>query len=56
MAQNKKRKPAAKGKTPPKFQPKRRKTFSEKVFVVLGILIALSMIVSLIVNFIPHAG
>lgn len=55
MSSNKRRKPTSKGKTQPKFQPKRRKTFSERVFVVLGIIIALSMIVSLIVNFIPHA-
>ncbi len=54
MAQNKRRKPVSKGKTAPKFQPKKRKTFSEKVFVVLGVIIALSMIVSLIVNFIPQ--
>lgn len=54
MAEKKKK--VATGKTPPKFQPKRRKTMSEKVFVALGIVIALSMIVSLIVNFIPHAG
>ncbi len=53
MAQNKKRKPAAKGKTQPKFQPKRRKTFSEKVFMVMGVIIALSMIAALIVNFAP---
>ena len=53
MAEKKKK---VTGKTPPKFQPKRRKTFSEKVFVALGIIIALSMIVSLIVNFIPKAG
>ena len=56
MAANKRKKTVARGKTPPKFQPKRKKTFSEKVFVVLGIIIALSMLVSLIVNFIPHAG
>jgi cell division protein FtsL len=54
MAEKKKK--VATGKTPPKFQPKRRRSFSEKVFVVLGIIIALSMIVSLIVNFIPKAG
>ncbi len=53
MAQAKKRKPVSRGKTPPKFQHKRRKTFSEKVIIVLGIVIALSMVVSLIVNFIP---
>lgn len=56
MATGKKRKPVQ-GRTPPKFQPKKRKTFSEKVFLVLGIIIALSMIVSLISSFIPtHAG
>lgn len=54
MAEKKKK--VATGKTPPKFQPKRRKTMSEKVFVALGIVIALSMIISLIVNFIPQAG
>jgi len=53
MAQNRKRKRVAKGKTPPKFQPKRRKTFSEKAFIVMGVIIALSMIAALIVNFAP---
>lgn len=54
MAEKKKKR--ATGKTPPKFQPKRRRTMSEKIFVILGIIIALSMIVSLIVNFIPQSG
>jgi len=54
MANAKKRTLPPKGKTKPKFQHKRAKTFSEKVFIVMGILIALSMIASLIVNFIPH--
>ena len=55
MAQAKKRKPVSKGKTPPKFQPKRKKTFSEKTMVVLGLIIALSMIVALIASFGSHS-
>ena len=56
MASKKKRKPISKGKTKPKFQPKRKRTFSEKAFMVVGIIIALSMILGLIVNFIPQIG
>ncbi len=33
---------------------RRRRTFSEKVLMVLGILIALSMILSLVINFVPN--
>jgi hypothetical protein len=32
---------------------KRKRSFSEKVFLVLGIMIAISMILSLFVTFIP---
>jgi hypothetical protein len=32
---------------------RRRRTFSEKVIIVLGIIIALSMILSLVVSFAP---
>jgi len=39
-----------KGKTAPTFQRKRRKTFSEKATIVLGIVIALSMVLALVVN------
>ncbi len=46
MAEKKKK--MATGTTPPKFQPKRRKTVSAKVFVVFGIIIALSMLGALI--------
>jgi hypothetical protein len=49
-----KKKKIATGKTPPKFQPKRRRTMSEKIFVVLGIIIALSMVLALVVSFAPQ--
>jgi cell division protein FtsL len=46
----KRRKPRAKGKTPPTFQRKRKRSFSEKAILVLGIIIAVSMILALVVN------
>jgi hypothetical protein len=49
-----KKKKMATGKTPPKFQPKRRRTMSEKIFMVLGIIIALSMVLALVVSFAPQ--
>jgi hypothetical protein len=49
MANTKKKR--ATGKTPPKFQPKRKKTFSEKAFVVLGVIIVLSMIAGTVSQF-----
>jgi cell division protein FtsL len=51
MAATKQKKRRAQGKTPPTFQRKRKKTFSEKAIMVLGIIIALSMILALISNF-----
>ncbi len=36
-----------------KVAKKRKRTFSEKVLMVLGVIIALSMILSLIVSFVP---
>jgi cell division protein FtsL len=51
MANSRKRRQAkTKGKTAPTFQRKRRRTFSEKATIVLGILIALSMVLALVVN------
>ncbi len=47
--QRKKREPLSKGPTQPKFKPKRNRTFSERAFIILGILIALSMVLSLFV-------
>ncbi len=37
---------------------RRKRTFSEKVILVLGVIIAISMILSLVVSFAPisHAG
>lgn len=35
---------------------KRKRTFSEKVILVLGVVIALSMLLSLLVNFVPQAA
>ena len=52
MAEKKKK--LATGKTPPRFQPKRRRTFSEKVFMILGIIIALSMVIALFASFAPQ--
>lgn len=50
--QKRRREPAPKGPTQPKFQPKKGRTFSEKAFIVLGIIIALSMVLSLfIINY-----
>lgn len=50
--QRKKRAGTNKGLTQPKFKPKRKRTFSEKAFLVLGILIAISMVLSLFaINF-----
>ncbi|MCB8920837.1 MAG: hypothetical protein H6662_04560 [Ardenticatenaceae bacterium] len=50
MAKQKKRRTSvSKGPTQPKFKPKHGRTFSEKAFIVLGIVIALSMILSLFV-------
>lgn len=46
----KRRKPRPKGKTTPTFQRKRKKTFTEKATIILGIIIALSMILALVVN------
>jgi cell division protein FtsL len=46
----KRRKPKPKGKSAPTFQRKKRRTFSEKAMIVLGILIALSMVVALVAN------
>jgi len=40
----------ARGKTPPTFQRKRTRSFTEKATIVLGIIIALSMILALVVN------
>jgi len=37
-----------------KSSRKRRRTFSEKVLMVLGVIIALSMILSLVINFVPQ--
>jgi len=37
-----------------KSSRRRRRTFSEKVLMVLGIIIALSMILSLVINFVPN--
>ncbi len=37
-----------------KSSRRRRRTFSEKVLMVLGIIIALSMIMSLVINFVPN--
>ena len=51
----KRRKPKSKGKTPPVFQKKRRRTFSEKVFMILGILIAISMVLALFASYGSHA-
>lgn len=54
MSKQKKRREAPpKGPTPPKFQPKKGRTFSEKAFIVLGIIIALSMVLSLFVMNFP---
>ena len=47
MPKAKPRKPKSKGKTAPRFQRKRRRTTSEKVFMVFGIIIALSMVLAL---------
>jgi len=50
-AARKKRKSKAKGiKTPPTFQKRRNRSFTEKATIVLGIIIALSMILALVVN------
>jgi cell division protein FtsL len=50
MAAPKRRKPKSKGKTTPTFQRKRKKSFSEKTIMILGIIIALSMVLALVVN------
>lgn len=54
--QRRKRKNQGSGPTQPKFKPKRSRSVSEKVFLVLGILIALSMVLSLFVMNIPLGG
>ncbi len=53
MAKQRKRREApVKGPTPPKFRPKQGRSATEKAFIVVGIIIALSMILSLfVVNF-----
>lgn len=38
-----------------KVARKRRRTFSEKVLMVLGVVIALSMVLSLIISFVPNS-
>ncbi len=54
MAKQRKRREApSKGPTPPKFIPKKGRSFSEKAFIVLGILIAISMVLSLFVMNFP---
>ncbi len=53
---NKRRKPKSKGKTAPTFQKKRNRTFTEKATIVLGIIIALSMILALVVNIGGNGG
>ncbi len=54
MAKQRKRRDASsKGPTQPKFKPKKGRTFSEKAFIVLGVIIALSMILSLFVMNFP---
>ncbi len=35
---------------------RRKRTFSEKVIVVLGVIIAISMLLSLVVNFVPQVA
>jgi cell division protein FtsL len=51
MATSKKRRQSKpKGKTAPTFQRKRKRSFSEKAIMVLGIIIALSMVLALVVN------
>jgi cell division protein FtsL len=50
MATPKKRRPKPKGKTPPSFQRKKSRSFSEKAIMILGIIIALSMVLALVVN------
>ncbi|MCA9958000.1 MAG: hypothetical protein R3E31_03540 [Chloroflexota bacterium] len=47
--QKKRREVTSKGPTQPKFKPKQHRTFSEQAFIVVGILIALSMVLSLFV-------
>lgn len=47
--QKKRRETGSKGPTPPKFKPRTTRTFSEKFIIVLGIVIALSMVLSLFV-------
>ncbi len=42
-----------KGPTPPKYIPKKGRSFSEKAFIILGIIIALSMVLSLFVMNFP---
>jgi hypothetical protein len=49
-ARNKRRARAKGLKTPPTFQRKRKRTFTEKATIVLGIIIAVSMILALVVN------
>jgi cell division protein FtsL len=44
----KRRKP--KGKKPPTFQRKKKRSFSEKAMIVLGVIIALSMVIALVAN------
>jgi len=46
----KRRKPKPKGKKPPTFQRKKRRSFSEKAMIVLGVIIALSMVIALVAN------
>lgn len=47
--ERKKREATRKGPTQPKFKPKHHRTFSEQAFIIVGILIALSMVLSLFV-------
>jgi hypothetical protein len=53
---NKRRRRNSRGKTPPNFQRKRKRSFTEIATIVLGIVIALSMILALVVNISGGAG
>lgn len=48
--ERKRRKPKPKGKKAPTFQRKKKRSFSEKAMLVLGIIIALSMVIALVAN------
>ena len=52
----KRRKAKPKGKTAPTFQRKRKRSFTQIATIVLGILIALSMVLALVVNISGGAG